>query len=76
MGLQDRRTRKILANMCEAGLLMKVGATSNLKYILKNNYTIRKITHMVEYFILAVLGIILGVLACILISEIIKRLSS
>lgn len=35
LGLQDRRARKILADMCDAGLLMKVGATSNLKYILQ-----------------------------------------
>ena len=35
LGLQDRRARKILADMCNAGVLMKVGATSNLKYILK-----------------------------------------
>ena len=35
LGLQDRRTRKILANMCDAGVLMKVGAISNLKYVLK-----------------------------------------
>lgn len=35
LGLQDRRARKILADMCDAGVLMKVGATSNLKYILK-----------------------------------------
>lgn len=36
LGLQDRRTRKILADMCDAGVLMKVGATSNLKYVLQN----------------------------------------
>ena len=35
LGLQDRRARKILADMCDAELLMKVGATSNLKYVLK-----------------------------------------
>ena len=35
LGLQDRRAREILADMCDAGVLMKVGATSNLKYILK-----------------------------------------
>ena len=35
LGLQDRRARKILADMCDAGLLMKVGATSNLKYVLQ-----------------------------------------
>ena len=35
LGLQDRRARKILADMCDAGVLMKVGATTNLKYILK-----------------------------------------
>ena len=34
-GLQDRRARKILVDMCDAGVLMKVGATSNLKYVLK-----------------------------------------
>ena len=33
--LQDRRARKILADMCDAGVLMKVGATSNLKYVLQ-----------------------------------------
>lgn len=35
LGLQDRRARKILADMCDAGVLMKVGATSNLKYVLQ-----------------------------------------
>ena len=35
LGLQDRRARKILADMCDAELLMKVGATSNLKYVLQ-----------------------------------------
>ena len=35
LGLQDRRARKILADMCDAGVLMKVGATSNLKYVLR-----------------------------------------
>ncbi|MGN1155717.1 MAG: ATP-binding protein, partial [Agathobacter sp.] len=35
LGLQDRRARKILADMCNAGVLMKVGATSNLKYVLQ-----------------------------------------
>lgn len=35
LGLQDRRARKILADMCDAGILMKVGATSNLKYVLQ-----------------------------------------
>jgi len=33
--VKDRRARKILADMCDAGILMKVGATSNLKYVLK-----------------------------------------
>lgn len=33
--LQDRRAWKILADMCDAGVLMKVGATSNLKYVLQ-----------------------------------------
>lgn len=35
LGLQDRRARKILADMCATGVLMKVGATSNLKYVLQ-----------------------------------------
>lgn len=35
LGVKDRRARKILADMCDAGILMKVGATSNLKYVLK-----------------------------------------
>lgn len=35
LGLQDRRARRILADMCDAGVLMKVGATSNLKYVLQ-----------------------------------------
>lgn len=35
LDLQDRRARKILADMCDVGVLMKVGATSNLKYVLK-----------------------------------------
>ena len=35
LGLQDRRARKILADMCDEGVLMKVGATSNLKYVLQ-----------------------------------------
>ena len=36
LDLQDRRAGKILVDMCDAGIPMKVGATSNLKYILKN----------------------------------------
>ena len=35
LGLQDRRARKILADMCDEGVLIKVGATSNLKYVLQ-----------------------------------------
>lgn len=35
LDLQDRRAGKILVDMCDAGIPMKVGATSNLKYILK-----------------------------------------
>lgn len=35
LGVRDRRARKILSDMCEACVLEKVGATSNLKYILK-----------------------------------------
>lgn len=35
LGLKDRRARKILADMCDIGILIKVGATSNLKYVLK-----------------------------------------
>lgn len=35
LGVKERRTREILADMCKAGILMKVGATSNLKYVLK-----------------------------------------
>lgn len=35
LGLQDRRARKILADVCDARMLMKVGATSNLKYVLQ-----------------------------------------
>lgn len=33
--VKDRRARKILSDMCDAIILMKVGATSNLKYVLK-----------------------------------------
>lgn len=35
LGVKERRAREILADMCKAGILMKVGATSNLKYVLK-----------------------------------------
>lgn len=35
LGLKDRRVREILAKMCDIDILMKVGATSNLKYVLK-----------------------------------------
>ena len=35
LGVKDRRARKILSDMCNAGVLVKVGATSNLKYVLK-----------------------------------------
>lgn len=35
LGVKERRAREILADMCRAGILMKVGATSNLKYVLK-----------------------------------------
>ena len=31
------RSLKILADMCDAGVLMKVGATSSLKYVLQKN---------------------------------------
>ena len=35
LGVKERRAREILADMCRAGILMKVGATSNLIYVLK-----------------------------------------
>lgn len=37
LGVQDRRARKILADMCDAGILMKKGATSNLKYVIQKD---------------------------------------
>lgn len=36
LGLKERRSRKILAEMCEEGYLRRIGATSNLKYVRNN----------------------------------------
>ena len=37
LGLKERRSRKILAEMCEEGYLRRIGATSNLKYVISYN---------------------------------------
>ena len=35
LGVKDRRAREILSAMCSDGIIIKVGSTSNLKYVLK-----------------------------------------
>lgn len=37
LGVKDRRAREILSAMCSDGILIKVGSTSNLKYVFKEH---------------------------------------
>lgn len=40
LGVKDRRARQVLADMCAAEILERVGATSNLKYVSKRKHDV------------------------------------